>query len=676
VSKRDTPTAETAQSSSELVLLQKNYLISEVTINYIGYPASNREASVEFTQRGLLFRKLHLVNQFLFTPIVFTASLYSVGFMGILPYILFSAFLGILTPVIDAYDISVAKWPTLPAPAFNIVFSIAEKPLTAEHMGKYGLEKAILTGQHPNCYILRHATNAMVIALMGTIKTDGYTLETNVGIKGKGISIQALSSYTMISRVYNAFLSVKFQEGCDDDTDGPIRYHIGKIVKISPKTKEPSYEIDEDGNGRIEIGETRMNDFNLSDMDEGIPFVQAMELSPGCIPLEDAIEETSHLFAFIPKTLPHDHQFILDVFMANFATFLGTGGDAVLSGMSNLEGCLKSLSGTVHMEYLVFVSFIISIAIRTHCSAKLFYSGNTLLGAQVLTGRYVSLFGRKLLPTAGTDVRNVLKELVTMSYARDKVAAALSAMALAGKTRKVTITGNMISDFSSLVEQIRLRERMNKAEAAAIKSYIPYLFDTYEVIPATLENIAKVLGQISESVISTKGFASETLFTEPDLVLSSNLSSFGPLSISFMNIGGRSKDLFSDPTDDPNTTRKVKRMKKVKGEKARGGQQKVVEVEVPYWEVLRVTRLSVDLAVADWKAMTKGKRILQYEGDDGKQLGNVDTHPFPAARDVLTALRKFGGKPDEERAAKRVKYMEAPKVGESVARESDVLFDL
>jgi hypothetical protein len=232
------------------------------------------------------------------------------------------------------------------------------------------------------------------------------------------------------------------------------------------------------------------------------------------------------------------------------------------------------------------------------------------------------------------------------------------------------ITGGEVATFGQFVDEISKRARAAAGSVdGRVQVALAAMNETgiHGLLVASPENISNAIINMVEGRLHTSGgFFNPSLLTHPSLAVSTNLSAFGHKSISFINQGGIAKDLYQDSNDDPNKGKFIKRMVKVKGQKAKGGVTEASRMEeVPFWHFIRVSRVETDLAISDWLNVVANHRILQLEANDGKLLGNVDTHPMPAGGQILTALRLVGRDGRKRKVAGRGEYVAPVAIGEA-----------
>jgi len=619
--------------------------ITQHTMEYFGLPTSNRERDMVFAMRDLNFRRVNRIADIPITPLPVQGSFYYRALSGNIAHLMHSTEKGIPSPVFDGGPedmIKLSKVDILPMPRFTIAI-VSSLPLTAAMITTNGLEKVFISPIHKNTYLKRKIANVDIPALLSSLKMPNGTINFDIGHKAAAMSLKGVMAVSTLSRLARLFLQSQVPS-TDDGTEMKNRYAKYDETLVDGDSKYPKIK-----DSVVVVGKDLASDWGIDDDTKySIPWILVPKLDPDDYISTPAYarEVPSHIFPFIRKTLPAE-EYAVDVAARHFARIFSKSEESQNRAMGEIRNGFKSAALSVHGEIITHIYLGIQMAIDTGGFLNLLGDGEQYLGFQLCTEQDIISNGKLRVPIGDTEIRTTVSVLQTSSVARGLVATLLSGLVMQGeKTKKVIVLAEDIASSVSLVHEISLRKRAAPAllttEIITALKYLGYIED---VLHATAENVISILTDIIEKKVSQAPMAiSATLFTEENIVYSSNLARCGHESISFFNPGGKTRLLFQDPSDDPMMTKKKVNVTKTTGKgRKKKSMQETEEIEVFGWRFIRVSRVDLATAIMDFHIMVTEKKIAQLEIEAGRALANIATFVVDQGKSpVLDALRRFG----------------------------------
>lgn len=486
-------------------------------------------------------------------------------------------------------------------------------------------------------------------AKVDQLKANNLVVSTS-GVAGQGFSINATAAFLALNCLANALLNTQIS---DTDTDGPSNTQPGvgyvDVEQSIDEDMRPTFE-----GSKIVMGENWFKKYDLEIPTESATFSVLM-----CPPQRPEYFVTSaakltdkycHAFQFVLGCMPPDSEFIGDFLYTNFPLLFHE--DPEISNIIMKNICDNLLPIVRHGVGQAILHVILSLSIAFRCGGvcKVIMDSTSLLGTVIAVrdkDQVLSLQGITYRPLSGPSLTSCLDSWMTSSSARDTIAAALSNMIVLSGSKKVIITRDDIKEFSDLCSEIRKRARISSFSEDLLMAIGRARYD-HTFLSGSEEHITLCLTQIASKVIPSTSYVTKTLFQQDDTVLAANLSLFGPSSISFLNPGGKSINLYLNADDDPLHKKKkeITVQRPILGKK---GKRKYEEVksEVFAWDRLTVSRVSIENAVKDMITIQSIHKIHQVQAYDNQILGNVDVHDIREGRsDMLDALRRFGATKD------------------------------
>jgi len=628
---------------------------------FLGAPASTKSASIEFSQRGELYRKvdrIDLLDIRITKPLYRCASDFLV-FLSQLPWFLMSVYdqkvqvLGyaLITPLAMAnpwfdFEITLALAFTSALPASLVL----TKKLMAKSPGN--------SSKASHGYISEPMKISAVKSFVADLPKGDFLSDT--GVSGQGLHIASVTSLLFLLRLINVFIHGQQEE---DMSIGDIddKTHCGaEVGTISNEGKEDILTRVSDEKWmtspaileRIGVTQTMRCEMVLLNKQK----MNAHVSSPDRIP-----EEQGHPFVFVPFTMPNDAKYYGDVVMRYFPAFISTSEDVLSKGVDRLRSSIPLLCRTLAGQVALFLLFGIDMAIQSGGILHVIKDQGSVLGMILYTSQPLHI-GNILRRSVDADsIRDTVSQWMTQTGALDGVAKLLSGLTLRsdGQTKK-TLNRSQISTAPKFLAELAKRNSPFSLDASDIVNISALEYDSFKPQNCSSENIAACFTRIAEGRMPDNCLISSSLFTD-DIVVSANLSVFGYTSVSLVNPGGKKIALYAVKSEDPmmGKTKEVLVQSLVMAKK---GKRKFAETKetVQFWDRICVSRVPISKAIKDLELIREKHYLYQLSAYDSKILGNVDIHPVSGGdSELLGAIRNFGGKKEDfEDVSKKVRYEE------------------
>lgn len=366
------------------------------------------------------------------------------------------------------------------------------------------------------------------------------------------------------------------------------------------------------------------------------------------INLEDVPEKTSHLIRYIPGAVPADKEFVDGVMLDCFGHLLGKDIGSQMKRIESITEHLPQISRHPHGKELLHILASIHIAKSLYSFVNVIIDGvGNVMGTQIVTNFPIIMQGNVREPTAEKDIAEAIKSWMGTSEARDIIASSISSKPLLDGDSE-TIYSVDIPNPRAVLDHLVKRAPFISI-SPDLRSAIRLSGYGYEWKTKTKESVTSCLTRIFGKELPDDFYLNEEVFTAQDRCLVSNLSVFGPQSISFMNVGGKVIPLYANAKEDPLQGKKKEVVKEsliIPGRKGKKAVKNTTE-KVLCWERLCISSVPIADAYKDFEVMVLSKRVHQMQMYDTKILGNVKIFALDPVDSLMEALRKFGGSKSE-----------------------------
>lgn len=363
-----------------------------------------------------------------------------------------------------------------------------------------------------------------------------------------------------------------------------------------------------------------------------------------------------HLFPYFHQCLDNDMTYVADVFRRHFLFNFDDDPSSCAETFKNWRAGFSSIVYTDAGAICQHMTFGVELALDTQTRVYYLvdsgeYLGFVLLGFSNAILAYSEI--REALSAA--DLRKELQELSTHETSLAAMCKLLSELKLDGDEMSVVISPESVSTSRDLYEEIK--KRVKETTAARREKFEKILRglhfkETYRT--PSVQSVCESLEAISDEDYD---ISSWPLFLHPEFVFSGDrvyevLASFGPASISFININGTRYPIPCIDGDDYATS-----------------SDPTKNDEIPE---LLISQKALNVAIGDFRRMRKEVAIFQNLQERARANRNIRYAKNNGREEIWAALRMYiAGKKRDPAAAEKERGAPKQKKRKVLDRDDD-----